>query len=206
VVLNIQNSGDEKVPYLFVFEKTREGGVRYQSMTSGLEGKKSVNVSEGDLTVVGKDEVTEVIFTEVRKGLMAQGLTESESNGMIKTWWNSYFGHDGLRVFWVVPTQETERILPLSISPKPESITRVIVGRSEVMRPRFEKKLLTDNKKDLDRLIRYDRFGLAYQQRVLELRKVNKEAIEPVNIKSADLTLGNEHAREQSTQSPGGGH
>jgi len=81
------------------------------------------------------------VFQNVREGLIAQGLTKDESEGMVKTWWNSYFEHDGLRVFWVVPEGELEKVLPIEITPAPEKMVRVIVGRGEVMRPSLEKNL-----------------------------------------------------------------
>jgi hypothetical protein len=92
---------------------------------------------------------------------------------MVETWWSSYFAQDGLRVFWVVPTAKTEAILPLEVSPKPEKSVRVIVGRSEVIRPAKEREWLALSR-DTDEGRRAswsyfcgsDRFGIAYRQRI----------------------------------------
>ena len=92
---------------------------------------------------------------------------------MVETWWSSYFAQDGLRVFWVVPTAKTEAILPLEVSPKPEKSVRVIVGRSEVIRPAMEREWLAmsqdadeNRRASWNGLCIGDRFGLAYRQRV----------------------------------------
>ena len=91
---------------------------------------------------------------------------------MVQTWWDSYFGKPGLRVFWVVPQGETERILPLEITPKPKEMVRVLVGRSEVLRPGFEKQLVKEyqaEKKTAWNARWNSGFGAAYLQRGEEL-------------------------------------
>ena len=80
---------------------------------------------------------------------------------------------DGLRVFWVVPAAKTDAILPLQVSPAPDKIVRVIVGRSEVLRPAREKEWLAlsasaeeSERSRWDWLRFNDRFGGAYQRRI----------------------------------------
>ena len=78
----------------------------------------------------------------MKSGLAACGLLESEAEAMVQTWWTSYFETEGLRVFWVLPAATTDRILPLAVTPPPAKTVRVLVGRSEVLRPRQEKAWL----------------------------------------------------------------
>ena len=54
---------------------------------------------------------------------------------MLETWSLSYFESEGLRVFFVLPQAWTDQRLPLSIS-TPADITRVMVGRVELITPR----------------------------------------------------------------------
>jgi hypothetical protein len=42
----------------------------------------------------------------------------------------------------MVPGEQTEKLLPLTISPAPDETVRVLVGRVEVMLPSVEKKLM----------------------------------------------------------------
>jgi hypothetical protein len=91
---------------------------------------------------------------------------------MIATWHESYFERDGLRVFWIVPRGFTEAILPISASPQPDRLERVLVGRSEVLTPKFEAELTQAFASDGGKRWENDRYFLAYRTRVEELRRV----------------------------------
>ncbi len=99
---------------------------------------------------------------------------------MVRTWWKSYFETAGLRGFWVVPEGFTNQVLPMEVTPAPKESVRVIVGRSEVLRPRFEKDLVriyaSEKPEDVGMKVYYqkDRFGLAYQKRVEVLTMLPK--------------------------------
>jgi hypothetical protein len=45
-------------------------------------------------------------------------------------------------VLYILPRRWTDRTLPLTIQPPPEEITRVMVGRAEVIAPEVEWKIL----------------------------------------------------------------
>ena len=53
---------------------------------------------------------------------------------MLNTW-RATWSEDGLRVLYVVPDRLTDAVLPLTITPSPTSIERVLVGRAEVLPP-----------------------------------------------------------------------
>ena len=59
---------------------------------------------------------------------------------MVATWRDSWF-EEGLRVFYVVPRALTDKTLPLYIDPKPASLVRVLVGRTEVITPEMEQAI-----------------------------------------------------------------
>ena len=99
--------------------------------------KWRMDLAESTLTPAA-DGFPAPVYQSLKNGLAACGLLESEANAMVQTWWTSYFESEGLRVFWVLPTPVTDRILPLTITPPPDRIVRVLVGRSEVLRPRQE--------------------------------------------------------------------
>ncbi|MBI3857084.1 MAG: hypothetical protein HY293_15465, partial [Planctomycetes bacterium] len=56
------------------------------------------------------------------------------------TWRDSWF-EEGLRVFYLVPRQATDEILPLTIEPKPDQVVRVLVGRAEIITPEQESRM-----------------------------------------------------------------
>ena len=68
---------------------------------------------------------------------------------MIKTWRDSWF-EEGTRVFYILPRQTTDAVLPITIAPRPAEMVRVLVGRAEVITPEMENsvraqvKLLSD--------------------------------------------------------------
>ena len=80
---------------------------------------------------------------EFRLQLEKAGLTAMESRALLNTWYNGYFIEGGLKAFWILPRAMVDRILPLSITPAPDKIERVIVGRSEILTPEFEQALYT---------------------------------------------------------------
>ena len=176
--LRVRNDSSHAVPFAFVFEN-RNGKIRYAVLKDGVAGKSEVAVPEEELTEVSNDRTTpwkEEVYLPLRDGLVATGLYPEEADGMVQTWWKSYFRTEGLRVFWVVPREFTDQILPMQVKPAPRETVRVLVGRSEVLRPRFEKELLaaftgkTDEDKKRREAFFRDRFGLSYRDRVTALQ------------------------------------
>ncbi|HXD30853.1 MAG TPA: hypothetical protein VN643_07045 [Pyrinomonadaceae bacterium] len=74
---------------------------------------------------------------ELKTILMSQGLYEKEADAMLNTWRDSWY-EEGLRLFYIIPQADTDRILPLTIDPQPAGIVRVLVGRSELITPEAE--------------------------------------------------------------------
>jgi len=71
--------------------------------------------------------------------LVEQGLYEKEARAMVKTWSSDWFGEDGTRVLYLVSESLTDDFLPLEISPKPDKLLRVLVGRHDVLTPERER-------------------------------------------------------------------
>jgi hypothetical protein len=71
---------------------------------------------------------------EMRRELIAEGLYPKEADAMLNTWEESYFQSRGLRLFYLVPREWTDRHLPLKISGETE-VTRVMIGRIELVTP-----------------------------------------------------------------------
>jgi hypothetical protein len=60
----------------------------------------------------------------------------------VNTWRDSWFEEPGVRVLYVLPRVWTDRVLPLTLDPKPRETVRVMVGRAEVITPNMEWELL----------------------------------------------------------------
>jgi hypothetical protein len=70
----------------------------------------------------------------VRQQLLAAGLYEREASAMLSTWNDDWF-EDGLRVMRLLPAAEVERLLPLTLTPAPTELKRVMVERIELLAP-----------------------------------------------------------------------
>jgi hypothetical protein len=176
--LHLKNQTGGKIPYLVAFE-IADGKLRWTEKTDGLDVKGSISISESDL----KSEPAgfcEPLYRAMTSSLAKCGLTDAEARSMVETWWRSYFEAPGLRVFWVLPRETTDRLLPLEVFPSPTETVRVLVGRSEVLRPRQETQWLTASRKTGDEagpwnaFVQTDRFGLAIRERVQALESVAK--------------------------------
>ena len=175
--LHLENTGEEKVPFLLVHEITPERTARFHLIKEGLGKREIKTIAEADFTVGGL-KWERPVYEAMTEGLLENGLTPEEAHGMVQTWWHSYFTQPGLRIFWIVPAGKTEEILPLTVTPAPEKSVRILVGRSEVLRPRFEKSLTESyqnkadpKKKQVWIQNQYSRYGKAYEQRVLQLMR-----------------------------------
>jgi hypothetical protein len=69
----------------------------------------------------------------MQAALIKEGLYPDEATAMLKTWELSYFKSPGLRFFYIVPRAWTDKVLPLKITGAPTEITRVMIGRIELV-------------------------------------------------------------------------
>jgi hypothetical protein len=187
--LNVTNNSKEAIPFAFAFENIA-GKFRYKTIGKIATGEVA-KVTEKEWVTPSKTQAQQVeVFQQMRKGLIAQGLTTDEANGMIKTWWKSYFNKPGLRVFWVVTQTDLERILPLAVDPAPANQIRVLVGRADIMRPKFEQQMIADLGTHQFSKYQQDRFILPYMNRLAQLvKKPVYQRFDAVNIASASLMI-----------------
>jgi hypothetical protein len=171
--LVLRNDTGAEIPYLLVFEKGANS-ILWKAYPSGLKAGQQAVIREDELATLN-EKFPEPVYDSLKSGLLSQGLLESEASAMIQTWWTSYFEGEGLRVFWVLPRATTDRILPLDVKPAPQKTVRVLVGRSEILRPRAERMWLeASHRKPSDPFnsnsLESHRFGLAIQERLATLK------------------------------------
>lgn len=165
--LHIEQSS--RVPYLLVYERQ---GMNARILWKGKpEELTSVDLG-GAPTEPFKDNKVE-IYQSLQGALVEAGLYQDEADAMLRTWWHSYFSKPGLRVFWVVPRQFTDTILPIEVEPRPTQLERVLLGRSEILTPNFEQHLIDEFTGPPDKnWFRSDRYHRAYAQRVKQLTEL----------------------------------
>ena len=72
--------------------------------------------------------------------LVAHGLYPKEASAMVETWRDSWF-EQGTRLFYVVSRAIVDSLLPIEIQPKPAELTRVFVGRIELVTAATEREV-----------------------------------------------------------------
>jgi hypothetical protein len=115
--------------------------------------------------------------TAIVEALIKNGLYNDEAVAMVNTWERSYFNTPGIRVLYIVPHEDTEAILPLTIKPLPRELKRVLVGRVEVMTKNEEVKYLemikTSNTIDVKKV-----FGRFYESKLRRLLQIAPEELQ----------------------------
>jgi hypothetical protein len=78
---------------------------------------------------------------------------------MVETWRDSWF-EEGSRLIYIVPARAIDGILPLSLEPAPSRISRVFVGRIELITPETTRAVE-------EAILRADRAAIEPYQRFL---------------------------------------
>jgi hypothetical protein len=127
----LKNSSKDEIAHLIVFENRggKIGYRRYDAFTGEITQQRPA-----------LDRNINSLLHELKGILVASGLYEKEADAMIKTWRNSWF-EEGMRVFYVLPRQTIDAVLPITIEPRPAELVRVLVGRAEVITPEMEKSV-----------------------------------------------------------------
>lgn len=113
------------------------------------------------------DEENNPLGPTLEKMLIEHGLYPKEAAAMVATWKDSWF-EEGTRLIYVVRPELVEKLLPLDISPAPESIARVFVGRIELLMPdtaaELKASLLAN---DTTALMKSGRFLLGFAKQIV---------------------------------------
>ena len=170
--LTLKDNAAKEVKNLIVFEN-RGGRIGFKF----IESLEKEIIIERPETNKNLDEA----LIELENILILEGLYAKEAQAMIETWKDSWF-EEGLRVFYVLSRKSTDKILPLTVQPKPKETVRVMVGRTEVITPEMEQDVrkqvgfLRSNSKEVreaaqNHLKKYGRFYEPILKSILETEK-----------------------------------
>ncbi len=126
--LTLKDKGTDEVKNLIIFEN-RGGRIGFKFIET-LPKEITAERPETNKTI-------QEVYAELEKILVSEGLYQKEAKAMIETWKDSWF-EEGLRVFYVLTSKSANKILPLTVEPKPKETVRVFVGRVEVITPEME--------------------------------------------------------------------
>ena len=122
----VENPDGEPVGDAIVFENA--GGMIAWQLLRGTGSRLVFDPLTGDGEIPPP-------HAELERMLIDRGLYAKEARAMIETWRDSWFD-EGKRLFYIVPRNTIDSILPLEIAPAPSEIVRVFVGRIELEKPR----------------------------------------------------------------------
>jgi hypothetical protein len=141
--ITLQNTGGEELRHLFIYRVHQgQGKFLYVNHLAPARSETVKLQSERHLSSLPALRVD--IARHLQQALVKEGLYEREAAAMVKTWDDSWFAEQGLRVLYVLPGTWTDRILPLALEPRPREIVRVMVGRAELITPRMEWDLMKE--------------------------------------------------------------
>lgn len=96
----------------------------------GASAKTSASFKPSDFQEASRKQ----LIDEIRSALIEKGLFQDEADALLNTWQASYFQSPGLRLFFLVPNEWTDHVLPLTVSTAAD-VVRVMVGRIEIVTP-----------------------------------------------------------------------
>lgn len=125
-------------------------------------------------------QVKQSLGAAMEKALASAGLSTDEATAMVATWSDTWFAEGGTRILALLPRPWVDQVLPLQVTPEPQKLTRVFVGRFEIFTPSREKALLSllESRDQVGapvaaefRNLHLGRFGYAALQRVKFLQE-----------------------------------
>ena len=162
----VSSSGDvevigvakQRVPAVVLFTN-RRGRIGYEVRTAP---SSRIRFEPPEL-----DGNLETLGMTLERLLVAQGLYAKEAAAMVATWRDSWF-EEGTRLFYIVPQPLVDAVLPLEISPRPADVSRVFVGRLELVTADTLTELeIALRTHDRARLARFGRFMRPFADRLL---------------------------------------
>ena len=130
----------EAVRHLYVLRVERgHGAYRYvPSLGCGEQIDHLLPVMTGAQPL---EQFAGALSDDLAHRLEESGLYAKEARAMVNTWRASYFTSDGIRILFVLPQAWTDAFIPMKISPPPDELVRVMVGRLELLTPEREREI-----------------------------------------------------------------
>jgi hypothetical protein len=83
-------------------------------------------------------EYSSALGAKVTDVLEQSGLYHDEAVAMVSTWQRQWFLTPGVRLLYLAPAAWTDAVIPLTISPVPDTVVRTMMIRVELLTPEME--------------------------------------------------------------------
>ncbi|MEO6183397.1 MAG: hypothetical protein ABIP71_09910, partial [Verrucomicrobiota bacterium] len=137
--ITLANTSKETLKHLFILG-VDDGAGKFVHVAKIPAGEQKTLRLDVQKQKVPLQKLVPQVSSALAKALTDQGLYQRESDAMVKTWKDSWFQEEGLRVLYVLPRAWTDQTLPIDFTPAPRDLVRVMVGRAELITPDFENK------------------------------------------------------------------
>ena len=138
--LSLPSNGGVTLTHLFVLRvENGKGAFRY--IPALKPGEKLDHALPDTSAAESLPAFTSHVSDALAAKLAASGLYAKEARAMVNTWRSSYFQSNGVRVLYVLPQTWTEAFIPMQITPTPDRLVRVMVGRTELLTPDREQQI-----------------------------------------------------------------
>lgn len=127
--------------HLFVL-RVEKGKAAYRYLPELRPGDRLTQMLPSTENASSVAECTAKISDDMANRLGLSGLFPKEARAMVNTWKHSYFETEGVRVLYILPQSWTDKFLPMTLSPQPNVLVRVMVGRTELLTPAREAQAL----------------------------------------------------------------
>ncbi len=123
------------VPGSWLVDVHADGTCAWRSLGALRLGKRFLTATPGSFEAKDYSAKNMAKLRGAMRGeLVKAGLFSDEADALLNTWQVSYFKSPGMRFFYICPRKETDDRLPLELS-IPAEVTRVMIGRIEVVTP-----------------------------------------------------------------------
>ena len=138
-MLSVTAREAEQISGMFVID-IRGDSMRYQKLGFAASSvASSVDPNTQPFEPLG--DVRKRAMQDMAAELVKHGLYEKEAQAMVNTWQDQWYAEEGTRVLYLLPRAWTDRTLQLQVTPQPDSVVRVMVGRAELFTPAVEQEL-----------------------------------------------------------------
>lgn len=158
-------AGLTSVKHVYVLRVENGQGV-YRYLPS-LECDKSMSDVVPTMTKgLAVSRFADTLADDMAARLVDSGLYAKEARAMVNTWRTSYFTSDGVRVLFVLPQSWTDKFIPMTITPAPAELVRVMVGRIELLTAsrEYEAEAAISNLASPDSRVRESAFAFLREQ------------------------------------------
>jgi hypothetical protein len=144
-VVTVENTSDQSLAHLFLLN-IHDGQGAFAVLdelasSNSVHWQQLSDASGEHWNRFDLPQFKTAIGSQVQAALTSAGLYPDEAQAMVNTWRDSWFTEEGVRVIYLLPRPWTDDILPLTLTPQPTELTRVMVGRAEIITPQVDTKL-----------------------------------------------------------------